>query len=297
MFLEEMSEPKTIVEAEKDYARKLYFDYQKKERGRDVLSSPSPIVLYLGTWRMTDKQGNKKKFICGVNLAYLADEEELAAIQQALPDILRSKNMKSRYRIGKTLLPDIFRRAYRTYNINNLVTRPIRGRLYALKTTDDDKDEARSLADKDGLDWEDLGNQERNQYLDKAVQKRGSEDVKRQEKSKKERDQIDRHFEKEPEEEKPEAPLEKEPEEAPREPPKPAPAPTAPVVKPPKREFKPIELGPGYEVPTPEEEPELQSPIKNVQSQMAQPKKIKVHKPEPNVIHQHDEEPDENRLQ
>lgn len=303
MFLEEISDPQTIVEAPEDYGRKLYFDYRKQRRGQELLSSPSPIVLYLGTWRMTDKEGNKKKFLCGVNLAYLADEEELAAVKKALPEILRVKNMKARYRIGKTLLPDIFRRAYRTYNVNNVVNRPVRGRLYALKTTDDDKEEAKILASKDGREWGDLENQDKNQYLDQAIRKRGSEDVKRQEKSKKEREQIDKHMEPEAAPEKPEEPIEKQPEEEPEElskPPKPPkpPAPPKPPKPPapPKRKFQPIGLGPGYEQPTPEEEPKLQSPLKSVSSQMAQPQHLKIHKPDVGKIHSSEEESDENRL-
>ena len=215
MLLEDMSNASTIIESD-DYGRKLYFDYQKRRGGRDLLSSPSPIVLYLGTWRMTDKKQERKTFICGLNLAYLDDEEELAAVRQALPEILKAGNMKSRYRIGSTLLPDIFSKAYRTYNINNVVSRPIRGRLHALKTSDEDKDEAKDLADKDGRAWADMDNQERNQYLDQAVRKRGSEDIKRQEKSKKEREQIDRRLE-EPEETDDIEKTEEEPEEQPEE--------------------------------------------------------------------------------
>ena len=310
MFLEEISDPRTIVEASDDYGRKMYFDYRKTEKGRELLSSPSPIVLYLGTWRMTDKQGNKKKFICGINLAYLADEEELSAIQKALPDILKVRNMKSRYRIGKTLLPEIFRKAYRTYNVNNVATRPIRGRLYAIKASDEDKEQAKELASKDGQDWDELENQDRNQYIDQSVRKRGSEDVKRQEKSKKEREQIEQHVEPEAELEKPEVVPEIDLEEKPRKPPKPkkppGPRPPKPPKPPapPKAEFQPIELGPGYEEPAPREKPEvhggphshLQSPIKSVQSGMAAPRHIKIKKPQtgkPSIV---DREPDETGL-
>lgn len=277
MFLNEMAEPNTIVEAPNDYGRKISFDYRKERKGQELLSSPSPIVLYLGTWRMTDKNGKKKTFLCGLNLAYLSDEEELAAVKQALPEILKSKNMKTRYRIGSTLLPMIFRRAYRTYNINNIIGRPIRGRLYTLKTTDSDEEEAKELASKDGLDWSELDYKKKNQYLDQALMKRGTADVKRQEKSKKEREQIDKYLEPTPKPEK----LEPEVGEKPEEPLKtllPSPEPQKPTA------FQPIDLGPGYEEPTPkikpEEEPEVQSPLDTVRSQLPKPQNLKIKKPD-----------------
>lgn len=279
MLLEEISNPETIVESD-DYGRKLYFDYQKTRGGKELLSSPSPIVLYLGTWRMTDKQGEKKTFICGLNLAYLEDEEELAAVRQALPDILKTTNMKTRYRVGSTLLPDVFSKAYRTYNINNVVSRPIRGRLHILKTSDEDKEEAKDLATQDGREWKDMDNQERNQYLDQAVRKRGSEDIKRQEKSKKEREQIDTYVQKKTEPE-PKKEVEEEPPE-PSKPEPPAPAPLPKIAKKtPQPTFKPLELGPGYEVPTPKQEPPLEPPTDNVQTGLANPQRVKVKRPEP----------------
>ena len=292
MLLQDISEAHTIVESD-DYGQKLYFDYQKKRGGRELLSSPSPIVLYLGTWRMTDKQGNNKTFVCGLNIAYLEDEEELAALKKSLPEILQANGMKARYRVGSTLLPDIFSKAYRTYNIQNIVSRPIRGRLHVLKTSDEDKEEAKDIASKDGKDWSSMDNQERNQYLDQAVRKRGSEDVKHQEQSKKEREQIEKHFEKEKEEPEPEIeePEEKEEPEVPPPPPAPAPQPKI-QQKTAQPTFKPLELGPGYEKPTPKQEPPLESPIDNVQTGLATPKKVKIRKPKPEP----DWEADEDRL-
>ncbi len=308
MFLEEIANPQTIVEATDDYGRKLYFDYRKVRKGKELLSHPSPIVFYLGTWRMTDKQGNKKKFICGINLAYL-DEGDLAALQNALPDILKNKHTKIRYKIGKDLLPDIFRKAYRTYNTNNIATKLVRGRLYALKPSGEDKDEAKQLATRDGLEWSELENQERNKYLDQAIRKRGTADIKRQEKSKKEREQIDKHIERAEEEAEEaearaeaeaqaeaeeEAQAEKEAEEEAEIETEPQKQPTEPTAPP--RAFKPLELGPGYEEP--EEKPEvpeltIQSPIRSVQTGMATPHNIKIKKPQPDEPATVKKEPDE----
>jgi hypothetical protein len=292
MFLEEISNPTTIVEAPADYGRKLYFDYRKIKKGRELLSSPRPMVLHLGTWRMTDKQDQKKTFVCGLNLAYLSDEGELAAVQQALPDILKPKNMKTRYKVGKELLPDIFRKAYRTYNVNNIVARPIRGRLYALTPSDEDKEEAERLATRDGFEWDELENQERNQYLDQAVRKRGSEDVERQRKSQKEREQIDALIKQKEREEPEEEPELKKPKPSKKPPlPKPPKKPPEPKLPQKPKAFEPLDLGPGYE-PEPEPEPEepvkahtephepAQSPLRSIATGMATPQKLKIKKPE-----------------
>lgn len=281
MFLEEISNPTTIVEAPKDYGRKLHFDYRKVEKGKELLSSPTPAVLYLGTWRMTDRHGEKKTFICGINLAYLDDESELAAVQHALPEILKNKNMKTRYQVGKDLLPDVFRKAYRTYNVRNIVARPVRGRLYALKPSDEDKEEAKDLATKDGFDWDELSNQERNQYLDQAVRKRGSEDVSRQKKAQKEREQISALMKQKEEEEEEEEQEEQEEEEEQLTPKK---EPEKPVT-PPAKKFEPLELGPGYEEPEPvkthiEPHEPVQSPLRSISTGMVTPQKIKIKRPE-----------------
>lgn len=268
MFLEEVNNPNTIIEAPEDYGRKLYFDYRKKVKGQEVMSSPSPVVLHLGTWRMKDRYGVNKKFICGINLAYLDDETELVALQEALPQILKSPDMKTRYRVGKNLLPDIFDKAYRTYNVNNLVTRPVYGRFYALKPSDDDKKEAQTLASNDGLEWSQLNNKERNQYIDQALRKRGESDIKRQKDAKKDREAIDDYIQDKGEEED----LDLEPEPEPKS------------TRPQPKRFKSLELGPGYEAPKLQPDPSLdttQSPIRSVQSGLPMPQNIKVKKPEP----------------
>ena len=300
MFLEEIANPQTIVEDSEDYGQKLYFDYQKVRRGQHVMSHPNPVVLYLGTWRMTDRFGEKKKFLCALNLAILADEEELAAVQRALPDILKSKNMKSRYRIGKTLLPDIFRRAYRTYNLKKISTRPIKGRLYALKATPEDKEEAEktALGEYPHKDWDELDSDTRSGLIDKAIQARGEEDIERQERAKKDRKELEEpEPEPEPElEPEPEPELEPEPEPElakppkPPKPPKPSkppkrPKPAKPPAIPKPKTMMPLEPGPGIE-PEPEPEPKMdhppiQSPIKSIETGMPTPKKIQIGQTQP----------------
>lgn len=249
MFLEEIANPQTIVE-NTDYGQKLYFDYQKIRRGQQVMSHPSPVVLYLGTWRMTDRFGEKKKFLCALNLAILP-EDELAAVQRALPDILKSKNMKTRYRVGKMLLPDIFSKAYRTYNLKNISTRPIKGRLYALKSTPQDKEEAEKIARDEypHRDWGDLDPETRSELIDKAIQARGADNIERQERLKKE-----------------------------IEPEKPESQAVQPTLAPQK--MVPLSPGPGIE-PAPKPEPKMkhplvQSPIKNIKSGMVNPTRVQI---------------------
>jgi hypothetical protein len=102
---------------------------------------------------------------------------------------------------------------------------------------------------------------------------------------------------------KPEETPETELTRKPKKPSKPKKPPTAPSPKPPKapakpraREFQPIDLGPGFEEPTPSEEPNIQSPIKSVQSGMATPKHIKIRKPHPDKPEVIDRELDDPRL-
>lgn len=71
-----------------------------------------PRVLVLGYWKNPDT-GNK--LLGGINLNYLT-EPELQKLRVALPLILRPKDLKNRYNVGKRILPDIFGQFYRTYN-------------------------------------------------------------------------------------------------------------------------------------------------------------------------------------
>ncbi len=256
-----MLDPNTIIESV--YGDKLYFGYKKTIKGKELLSSPSPIVLYLGTWRMTDQNGNKKRFICGINLAYLDDENELTALRKELPEILKANNAKSRYRIGSLLLPDIFEKAYRTYNVNNIIGRPIHGKLYSLKITPKDIENARKIAHKDGKEWDELNNQLKNQYLDKAIQRNND--------NKEEDRRIEPDLEKALQEPPPNINAEKQHE----------------------KDFEPLKLGPEYDEITnnlqvdkeppeepPEEEEEPITPLKQplLPTELTSPQKVKIKK-------------------
>lgn len=189
MLLNDINFRNTIVE--NDYGYKLYFKYKKNRNGRELLSSPNPIILYLGTWDMIDKKGNHKKFVCGINLAYL-NKEELIDIQKILPDILKHKSTRLRYRKGRLLLPDIFEKAYRTYNINRIIGTPVRGRFYALKFNKKDEEEARELAAQDNVNFDKLSYRKKNQYIDKVLQKRGEEELSLKQKAKEFKKIIDK---------------------------------------------------------------------------------------------------------
>lgn len=72
---------------------------------------PRPNVLALGRW--VNHKGTK--LLCGVNLNYLSDDQVLD-LQKNLQNILKDRNLKRRVRRLRSVLPQIFDRAYRTYN-------------------------------------------------------------------------------------------------------------------------------------------------------------------------------------
>jgi hypothetical protein len=73
---------------------------------------PSPDILLLGAYRHPSTGNN---LVGGINLHYL-NSSELDKLQKALPRIMAATNLYNRYHTGKRLLPEIFRRFYRTYN-------------------------------------------------------------------------------------------------------------------------------------------------------------------------------------
>lgn len=90
-----------------EIAAKVYqFDY---ERGRH---DTEPRILVLGRW-VHPSTGNR--LLAGVNLNYL-DEDEADELRGVLGMILKPSRLKNRYWIGRRLLPDIWSKAYRTYD-------------------------------------------------------------------------------------------------------------------------------------------------------------------------------------
>ena len=74
---------------------------------------PQPNVLLLGRWR---HPSTRNTLVGGINLNYL-NELEIERLRKSLSDILRSsRNLKARYWTGQSLVPDIFDKAYRTYD-------------------------------------------------------------------------------------------------------------------------------------------------------------------------------------
>lgn len=88
------------------YGRRNKFDYQNAN------VDPSPDVWKLGTF-IHPTTGNN--LLAGINLNYL-DDEQTQRLRYYAPEILKDKNLKSRYWAGRRLLPDIFTDAYRTYD-------------------------------------------------------------------------------------------------------------------------------------------------------------------------------------
>lgn len=87
------------------YSRRYDFDYTG-----DEVTDPRPAAVSLGRWR--SPRGNQ--LFAGLNLNYLSDEQ-ITRLQQHLPGILQDRNLKRRVRKLRSLAPDIFNSAYRTY--------------------------------------------------------------------------------------------------------------------------------------------------------------------------------------
>lgn len=95
------------------YGRTYDFDYHG-----DQVTDSRPSVISLGNW--TSGRGNN--LMAGVNLNYLSPEQK-ERLQQNLQTVLRSRNLQTRSRTLRRLMPDIFSSAYRTYNkdaVNNV---------------------------------------------------------------------------------------------------------------------------------------------------------------------------------
>lgn len=73
---------------------------------------PTPRVLSLGRW---SNPRTRKTVVGGINLNYL-NKNQFEKLQKAMPAIMRMPDLRSRYRLGAKLLPDIFDRWYRTYD-------------------------------------------------------------------------------------------------------------------------------------------------------------------------------------
>jgi hypothetical protein len=87
------------------YGRSFSIDYSNAN------IDPRPNVLALGRW--INHKGTK--LLCGVNLNYLSDDQVLE-LQKNLQTILGDRNLRRRVRKLRSLMPQIFDRAYRTYN-------------------------------------------------------------------------------------------------------------------------------------------------------------------------------------
>lgn len=86
------------------------FDYASHK------TDPRPTVLVLGHWK---NQSTGNDLLGGININYMTDAE-LQRLRRAVPIILRARDLKSRYWVGRRLLPDIFTEYYRTYKQNNV---------------------------------------------------------------------------------------------------------------------------------------------------------------------------------
>lgn len=72
----------------------------------------NPDILLLGAYKHPSTGNN---LVGGINLNYISPEQR-EKLAYALPQIMDAKNLRERYWTGRSLLPDVFSKYYRTYN-------------------------------------------------------------------------------------------------------------------------------------------------------------------------------------
>lgn len=77
---------------------------------------PTPDVLVLGMYRHPNTGNN---LVGAINLRYL-DKQQIEQLQRILPKLHQTKNLKRRYYMGISLLPEVFENYYRTYNAEHI---------------------------------------------------------------------------------------------------------------------------------------------------------------------------------
>jgi hypothetical protein len=110
----------SIIEAQD--APRWRFGYS----GQDVHDT-KPDILVLGSYTHPST-GND--LVGGININYLTNIE-LKTLMKQLPSFIDAADLYDRYHAGKELLPDIFDKAYRTYDAD-LIQSPKPGQLFAL---------------------------------------------------------------------------------------------------------------------------------------------------------------------
>jgi hypothetical protein len=89
---------------------------------------PTPKVLSLGRW--ISPKGNK--LLAGINLHYLSDDQT-SRLQKNLGTILKDRNLRRRVRKLRSLIPDVFDSAYRTYDTQKINGQVTKGTLKFVK--------------------------------------------------------------------------------------------------------------------------------------------------------------------
>jgi len=75
-------------------------------------TDPTPDILLLGAYKNPETENN---LVGGINVNYL-NKEQINRLAEYLPIIIKGKNLRQRYWLGKKYLPDIFDDFYRTYD-------------------------------------------------------------------------------------------------------------------------------------------------------------------------------------
>jgi len=73
---------------------------------------PRPDILLLGAYKHPTTGNN---LVGGINIHYLSDDQR-NNLAKILPQIMQASDLKTRYWVGRKLLPDVFTNFYRTYD-------------------------------------------------------------------------------------------------------------------------------------------------------------------------------------
>lgn len=150
-----------LIPLQEGYGRLYEIDYLNAEH------DSHPKVLFLGKWRHPN---TRNELIAGINLNEL-NQQELILLRRNLADILKNRNLKNRYWAGRELLPDVFNKAYRTYDAR-YVGSVTKGTLKFIRPTDDDENKALELAQEEDPTvgtLDELPPEKRLEYTNKAI--------------------------------------------------------------------------------------------------------------------------------
>jgi hypothetical protein len=102
----------SVMYIQEGYGRVLDIDYTNTN------VDPKPKVFLLGRWR---HPSTNNQLVAGINLNYLS-KTQLDKLRYYAPEILKNKDLYTRYWVGRRLVPDVFETFYRTYRKDRITS-------------------------------------------------------------------------------------------------------------------------------------------------------------------------------